>query len=45
MTEIRYGTVSVVDYKEGRVKVVFDDLGTSSADLIVFQLRNKGIKY
>ncbi|MEQ3306252.1 phage baseplate assembly protein V [Fusobacterium varium] len=45
MTEIRYGTVSVVDYKEGRVKVVFDDLGTSSADLIVFQLRNKGTKY
>lgn len=39
---IRYGTVSIVNYKTGRVKVEYEDIGEQSDELIVFQGRNKG---
>lgn len=41
---IRYGTVSIVNYKTGTVKAVLEDIGEQTAELIVFQGRNKGTK-
>lgn len=41
---IRYGTVSIVNYEKGTVKAVLEDIEEQTAELIVFQGRNKGIK-
>ncbi|MBR8701165.1 hypothetical protein IX317_002150 [Fusobacterium sp. DD29] len=45
MTEIRFATVSVVNHKKGTVKAVYNDLGITTPELIVFQGRNKGTKH
>lgn len=41
---IRFGTVSIVNNKKGTVKVTFQDLGTQSEELIVYQGRTTGTK-
>lgn len=41
---IRFGTVSIVNHDKGTVKVHFEDLEDQSAELQVFQGRNKGTK-
>lgn len=41
---IKYGTVSIVNYKTGKVKVTFEDIEEQSDELIVYQGRNKGKK-
>lgn len=41
---IRYGTVSIVNYEKGTIKAVLEDIGEQTAELIVFQGRNKGTK-
>ena len=41
---IRYGTVSIVNYDKGTVKAVLEDIEEHTAELIVFQGRNKGTK-
>lgn len=41
---IRYGTVSIVNYEKGTVKAVLEDIEEHTAELIVFQGRNKGTK-
>lgn len=45
MTEIRFGTISFVNYKKGTVKAVYNDLNITSPELVVFQGRNKGTKH
>lgn len=42
---IRYGTVSIVNYEKGTIKAVFEDIEEHTAELIVFQGRNKGTKH
>lgn len=42
---IRYGTVSIVNYEKGTVKAVLEDIEEHTAELIVFQGRNKGTKH
>ncbi|MFV0580044.1 MAG: phage baseplate assembly protein V [Fusobacterium ulcerans] len=41
---IRFGTVSIVNNEKGKVKVTFQDLGTQSEELIVYQGRTTGTK-
>ena len=41
---IRFGTVSIVNYDRGTVKATFEDINEQTAELIVFQGRNKGTK-
>lgn len=41
---IRYGTISIVNYEKGTVKAVLEDINDTTAELIVFQGRNKGTK-
>ena len=41
---IRYGTVSIVNYEKGTVKAVLEDINDTTAELLVFQGRNKGTK-
>lgn len=41
---IRFGTVSIVNNVKGKVKVTFQDLGTQSEELIVYQGRTTGTK-
>ena len=41
---IRYGTVSIVNYEKGTIKAVLEDIEEQTAELIVFQGRNKGTK-
>lgn len=41
---IRFGTVSIVNHDKGTVKVHFEDIEDQSAELLVYQGRNKATK-